>query len=260
MSFVEHRHSYTRRTRTVIDHLLKNELFLRLFPIFAGAMFVALFASLGFWQLDRASQKVTMQSQFENDGGFIEPVDYAALNEFERIKVSGRYRDDRQVLIDNIAREGRLGYYVITPFETSMSNEILLVNRGWLAKPANHPLGETDLSVDSSYRTIRGLAGRLPRVTFRPGEAFVERDTWPRLGFYPSTEEVAAEIERDVLPTVLLLHTDAEEGFVRRWEPEVSGPMTHYSYAFQWFAFSVAAAGIAGWQVYKRHVSERDAT
>ena len=246
--------------RTVIDHLLKNELFLRWFPILAGVMFVALFTSLGFWQLERASEKVTMRSQFENESEYVEPVDYAALKQFDRIEVSGRYRDDRQVLIDNIAREGRIGYYVITPFETSMSNEILLVNRGWLPKPASHPVDEADLTVDGSYRTIRGLAGHLPRVVLRPGEAFIERDAWPRLGFYPSIEEVAAEIERDILPTVLLLHAEAEEGFVRRWEPEVSGPMTHYSYAFQWFAFSVAAAGIAGWQVYKRHFSERATT
>ena len=121
----------------MIDHLLKNELFLRWFPVLAGVMFVSLFTSLGLWQLDRASEKVETRSKFDTDGGFAEPVDYTALTQFDRIKVSGRYRDDRQVLIDNIAREGRLGYYVITPFETSMSYEILLVNRGWLPKPAN---------------------------------------------------------------------------------------------------------------------------
>ena len=90
------------------------------------------------------------------------------------------YRDDRQVLIDNIPREGQLGYYVITPFEPSMSNEILLVNRGWLPKPARPTEDEADLTVAGNYRTSHGLTGHLPRVAIRPGEAFVERDVWPR--------------------------------------------------------------------------------
>ena len=247
-------------TPSVIDHLLKNELFLRWFPIVAGVIFVSLFTSLGLWQLDRASEKVEMRALFETDKDFVEPSDYTALTQFDRIKVSGRYRDDRQVLIDNIPREGHLGYYVITPFEPSMSNEILLVNRGWLPKPASPTDDEADLTVDGNYRTIRGLTGHLPRVAIRPGEAFVERDAWPRLGFYPSNEEIAAEIEHDILPTVLLLHPEAENGFVRRWEPETSGPMTHYSYALQWLASAVAAACIAGRQVYKRYFSERSAT
>ncbi len=239
----------------MIDDLLKNETFLRWFPLAAGVIFIALFISLGFWQLDRASQKAQMLSLFDSDEGFVEPSDFGALRDFDRIQVFGRYRGDRQVLIDNIPRDGRLGYYVITPFEPATRNELLLVNRGWLPKPAR-PEDAVSLDVDGEFRTIRGLAGHLPRVAIRPGEAFVERGDWPRVGLYPSNDEVAAELERKVLPSVLLLHPDAEEGFVRRWEPDISGPMTHYSYAFQWFALAVAAAGIAGWQFRKRFLDE----
>ena len=109
-----------------------------------------------------------------------------------------------------------------------------------------------DLGIEAESRTVRGLAGYLPRVAIRPGEAFTERDEWPRVGLFPSLEEVAAELGEEVLPTVLLPHPQAEHGFVRRWEPDGSGPMKHYSYAFQWFAMAVAAAGIAGWQTFKR--------
>jgi len=236
----------------VIEDLLKNETFLRWFPSAAGLVFISVFISLGFWQLDRAMEKKTMLSLFESDAVFLEPADFGALEDFDRIRVFGRYRDDRQILIDNIPRDGQLGYYVITPFEPATSDELLLINRGWLPKSA-----DVDLGIDDKSRTVRGLAGHLPRVAIRPGEAFMEHDGWPRVGLYPSLTEVAAELGAEVLPTVLLLHPQADEGFIRRWEPDVSGPMTHYSYAFQWFAMAMTVAGIAGWQTYKRFVRER---
>lgn len=240
----------------MIEPLLKNQLFLRWFPLVAGITFVAVFAALGLWQLDRASEKVTIRTMLDTEEGFSELTENTTLTQFDRIKVSGRYRDERQVLIDNIPREGRLGHYVITPFEPSTSNEILLVNRGWQARSASRPGAKTDITVDDNYRTIHGFVGHLPRVAIRPREAFIE-DDWPRRALYPSKEEIAAEIERDVLPVVLLLHPEGEAGFVRRWAPEVSGPATHYGYALQWFALAAAAAGIAGWQVRKRHLRER---
>ena len=55
----------------------------------------------------------------------------------------------------------------------------------------------------------------------------------------------------------MLLDENAEDGFVRRWQPNVSGPMTHYSYAFQWFSLAVATLLIAGWQMRKRVSRER---
>jgi len=236
----------------VIEDLLKNETFLRWFPPVAGLVFISVFISAGFWQLDRAMEKKAMLALFESDAVFAEPADFGALKDFDRIRVFGRYRDERQVLIDNIPKDGQLGYYVITPFEPSTSDDLLLVNRGWLPKAA-----DVDLGIDAESRTVRGLAGHLTRVAIRPGEAFTEHDDWPRVGLFPSLEEVAAELGEELLPTVLLLHPDADEGFVRRWEPDVSGPMTHYSYAFQWFAMAVAAAGIAGWQTHKRFSRER---
>jgi surfeit locus 1 family protein len=240
----------------VIDDLLKNETFLRWFPLFAGLVFIALFLSLGKWQLNRAAEKEALLEVFKTDEGFVEPTDWTVLADFDRIKVFGQFLEDRQVLIDNIPRDGRLGYYVVTPFAPATTDELLLVNRGWLPKPAD-PDEEADLSIDGEFRTILGFAGHLPRVAIRPGEAFVEHRDWPRVALYPSNEEVATELGKQVLPSVLLLHPGAEDGFVRRWEPDISGPITHYSYAFQWFALAVAVAGIASWQLRKRFLGER---
>jgi surfeit locus 1 family protein len=52
-----------------------------------------------------------------------------------------------------------------------------------------------------------------------------------------------------VLPYVLLLNTDEEDGYVRRWKPPDSGTSTHYGYAFQWFAMALALFGLMVWNL-----------
>ena len=238
----------------MIDDLLKNESFLRWVPLAAGVFFAVLFFFLGSWQLGRAADKVALLELFESDAPYSEVRDFGSLREFDRIRVPGRYRPDRQILIDNIPLDGRIGYYVITPFEPAMKGPLLLVNRGWIPKGVEP---EPDLGIVAEYRGITGLVGHLPRVGIRPGEAFADRGEWPRVALYPSSDEIGTELGADVLPMVLLLSTDSPDGFLRRWQPNVSGPMTHYSYAFQWFAMAAAVLAIAGWHMRRRFIRER---
>lgn len=235
----------------MIEDLLKNETFLKYFPILAGVVFAVLFVFLGMWQLERAAEKNEMRALFGEEAPYAQPVNFESLQEFDRIQLFGQYIPDRQILIDNIPREGRLGYYVISAFRPSAEDALLLVNRGWVQKAG--PGGEQpEIGLDDDFKTIHGLAGHLPRVAIRPGEAFEGSQGWPRIGVYPTLDEVALELGEPVLPVVLLLSASDPDGFVRRWEPDISGPMTHYSYAFQWFAMAAAVIGIAGWHTRKR--------
>jgi surfeit locus 1 family protein len=235
----------------VIDDLLKNETFLKYLPIAAGLVLIGAFISLGRWQLDRAAEKTALLELFASGGGYVEPPNFSSLEEFDRIEVPGRYRPDRQVLVDNIPKDGRLGYYVVTPFEPSTNDPLLLVNRGWVPK-GRGVQDLPDIDVGTEFTSVRGLVGHLPRVAVRPGEAFAEHGEWPRVALYPTPDEVAAELDETVLPVVLLLAPEATDGFVRDWQPNVSGPMTHYSYAFQWFAMAAAVVGLLGWHLRKR--------
>ena len=224
----------------------------RVAPIAAGAVLIVAFSALGLWQLDRAAEKEATAALFEADGDYrqVDPAETPAL--YERLEVRGRFLAERQVLIDNIVRNGSIGYFVITPLELTVDKRLLLVNRGWVAKQRN---GQTaaDLSVPADWRSLRGRAGRLPRVGIRPGPAFATSDTWPRTAVYPTIDDVAAELGADLWPFVLLLDPEESSEFRREWRPEESGPMTHYGYAFQWFAMALAVAVIGGWQLKKRY-------
>jgi surfeit locus 1 family protein len=243
----------------VIEDLLKNELFLRFLPPVAGVAFVIVFVSLGLWQLDRAGEKNALMDQFEADAPYEQPSDYNTLEEFDRIAAHGQFQGDRQILIDNIPKGGRIGYFVITPFRPARNEPLLLVNRGWVPKTG---LADdvADIAVAGDYMTVQGLVGHLPRVAIRPGDAFAVHGDWPRTALYPSLDEIAAELGEEVLPVILLLGPDAAGGFVRNWEPDISGPMTHYSYAFQWFSMATAVVLLVGWHIRKRMQGGRTKT
>ena len=235
----------------MIEDLIEKPLFRKYAPPVAGLIFIALFLSLAFWQLDRAAEKTAMLELFENEAPYSTVSNFDSLNEFDRIQVDGTFLADRQILIDNIVQNGRPGYFVITPFRPGNRQPLLLVNRGWVAKTGF--AGELpEIDVDVNIRAVRGLAGRLPRVGIRPGEAFEGPVSWPRIAVYPTLDEVATQLEETVLPVVLLLAPDADDGFARSWRPNVSGPMTHYGYAFQWAAMATAVAVILFWRLRRR--------
>lgn len=225
-------------------------------PPLAGLALLALFVSLGFWQLERAAGKRDLQASFEGEREYVPLEAGVEYERFTPLKATGRYLPGRQVLLENIVVDGRLGYYVITPFELAPDRPLLLVNRGWLPREGSHggprstdgengKDGELPIAVDDGERQIRGRAGRLPRVGIRPGPAFADAGGWPRRAVWPETDDVAAVLGREVLPFVLLADPDASSPLLRRWQPQEMGPMRHVGYAVQWFALALATVVIA---------------
>jgi len=222
----------------------------RLIPPLAGLVFIVLFVWLGFWQLDRAQQKNELVALFEDDAPYSRLHNDMPVEIFQRIESLGQYQADQQVLIDNIVVNGRVGYYVMTSFRHAPDAPLLIVNRGWIEKTQLNTL--PDIGVTDEFVTLRGRVGRLPRVGIRPGEAFEGDYDWPKVAVYPTLEEMATELDAELLPFVLLLSPDADSGYVRRWQPPQSGPMMHYGYAFQWFVMALAVLAILVWNFRKK--------
>ena len=242
------------------DRTATNALLVRIVPPLAGVVLVVAFTALGLWQLDRAAEKEALAAKFADDAPYRSLGNVDVENQdppipFEKLELRGRPLLDRQVLIDNIVRNGRIGYFVITPFELTNVAPLLLVNRGWVDKGGDADITDiagTDKGSADGWRRVRGRAGHLPRVGIRSGAAFAGDPDWPRVAVYPTLAEVAEQLDRELLPFVLLLDPDDADGFMRAWEPVQSGPMTHYGYAFQWFAMALAVVAIGGWQLKKR--------
>ena len=228
----------------MIDPGRKNELLLQIVPPAAALTLIIVFAVLGNWQLNRAAEKVALAGQFEEVSSYTPVRDVTDTVPFQRIESSGRFLDQRQFLISNIIRNNRVGYFVVTAFELGPDRPLLIVNRGWVEKPRESG-ALADIGVGEDRRMLRGRAGNLPRVGIRSDEPFAGNDGWPLVALYPTLADVSTQLDRDVFPFALLLDPDADDGYLRDWQPKQAGPSTHYGYAFQWFALSLAVIVIS---------------
>ena len=229
---------------------VKQTLLMRFGPPVAALTLAAVFVLLGLWQLDRAGQKKANTALFATDNAYAAVGPGQPVQPFQRLLSHGRYLPERQFLIDKMIVEGRVGYFVITPFEYDRDSPLLLVNRGWLRKTALPEL--PDIGVSAESVTVLGVAGNLPKVGIRSEAALSGTDGWPKIAVYPTLAEVAGELGREVLPYVLLLNPQPDSAFIRRWQPDESGPMMHYGYAVQWFAMAIAMLIVLVWQQRKK--------
>ena len=200
---------------------------------------VALFGTLGQWQVGRAAAQRTLERQFARATGPAHALSSALerVPRYQRVEVGGRYDARHQILLDNITLDGRVGYYVLTPLRRG-DGALLLVNRGWVPQGASR--GELpDIAVDDGLRTVTGRVDELPRAGIHlaaPGAV-----DWPRVMNFPDSSEVAAALGGRVYPQILLLDPAVPDGYRRAWRPPGLGPLRHLAYAVQWFALALTA-------------------
>lgn len=221
-------------------------------PFVIGAVLVVQFAGLGVWQINRGLEKRADRIAFRDQSTFSQFQNGSAVRPYQSIKVDGTFMPEQQFLLDNIILNSRYGYYVLTPLQTGEGEPLLIVNRGWIEKPKPgvEPRFLGDLG--STPITVRGRVGSLPQPGMRMGEAILDTDSWPQIAVWPTTDDLAASLGRDVRAFVLLMDPEDADGYLRHWVPEEMGPAKHFGYALQWFAMGAALAGILIWNFRKR--------
>jgi len=197
--------------------------------------------SAGLWQMGRAEQKRELLAAFEASDSKValrQLVSDQVADDFryQRFLVVGRYDGAHQILLDNMVRDGRVGYYVLTPLR--VGDVAVLVNRGWIpADPdrANLP----KISVDDNLRQISGKLSPLPRPGVALEAPVVPRESsWPRRLLFPTAAELNDQIGYAVFDYQLLMDQDNQNGFLRNWRPEFMSPEKHLAYSVQWFALA----------------------
>ena len=85
--------------------------------------------SLGFWQLDRAEEKRTIESAIvvaqSNTAQLVE-ADDIHTKEHYRVLLNGYFDTHKQFIYDNQIVKGNAGYYVLTPFVLNTDTAILI--------------------------------------------------------------------------------------------------------------------------------------
>ncbi|MEJ2383467.1 MAG: SURF1 family protein [Xanthomonadales bacterium] len=204
-----------------------------------------MFARLGYWQLERMTQKEQLFERFESAPELTLAEAIRADAEFARVRAWGRFDTERHLLVDNRIHQGRAGVHVLTPFQTR-DGMLVLVNRGWLPMPADRR-SLPKVTTDGAPREISGRLKRLESPGPRLGETDKLRtDRWPQLVTWLDHAPVERALAADVERWIILLDAGQPDGFEGRdWVPATMAPATHGAYALQWF--SLAAAAIVIW-------------
>ncbi len=109
--------------------------------LLAAVLAVLLTTRLGFWQLDRARQKIDLQARMQArtalpplaQVGLARSAPQAEAQHYRRIQLRGRWQADATVYLDNRQMNARPGFFVVTPLLLD-DGDAVLVQRGWMAR------------------------------------------------------------------------------------------------------------------------------
>lgn len=232
---------------------------------------VALLASLGLWQLQRADERQAIAARIEAGRAqaplrLTRATPSADLVAWRPAQATGHWLAQYSVLLDNRNQHGRPGYWLATPFLLDETQrDAILVLRGWLPRamagssvgstsPAWAPVLLPDLpETPVGTLSIEGeLSAHVPRLfelwSFgAPSQAQLPATLPLADGVVPQVQNVdlgqfAQATGLRLLPAVLM-QTRGEDTLVRDWpEPSVDDNQNR-GYALQWFSFAAIAAG-----------------
>lgn len=113
-------------------------------------LLLVVLCGLSYWQWHRAELKTGIMNQFlantqapslklselPNVGSTVDARDRAQYR-YRTVNLTGHYLSQYTLFIDNKLHQHQVGYHVVTPFLDQASQSVLMVDRGFVARPNN---------------------------------------------------------------------------------------------------------------------------
>jgi surfeit locus 1 family protein len=225
----------------------------RLIVVAAAIVMTLLTARLGWWQLDRAGQKIAIQRSLDERGTLpalgaadlvVDPHQAAQLHH-RAVALRGHWLTERTLFLDNRPMAGRAGFIVVTPLALEPGPGVVLVQRGWVARDA---VERTRLPAFVTPQGSIGVTGRIAGAPsrlyeFGAGSAGPIRQNLDLVDY-------AREIGVPIAPLTVIESDSASvqrDGLLRQWPQPAVDVHKHYGYAVQWFALAALVAGLTVW-------------
>ena len=213
-------------------------------PLMAGVFFIAVFAGLGRWQVDRMLEKQEIEEQYRVRAA--EPVQLLPGRieapeawRFRMVRAEGMMLGGRQLLLDNQVRQRRAGYSVLTPMVLK-DGRIVLIDRGWvpLVDGARERLPDVAVAADE-MRTVEGRFYLPFGKAVSLGEQPVETAGWPVVISHISFAVIEQVLGVPVEKFIIRMDPADPNGYLREWPVVTFTASKHLGYAVQWFALSL---------------------
>lgn len=197
--------------------------------------------SLGFWQLDRAEEKSRLKELYrlrqESPPLVLTGLEVEQELQYQPVVLKGHYLNDIQMFVDNSMHKGKFGYEVVTPFQLLGSEQLLMINRGWIEGDKSRRTLPPVEPVDGEV-SLTGELYQSPGKPFALGEQSVQ--PWPRVLQYLDMKALAEELQANIFPYTVRLKMGSPGAYQDNWLVVNVQPEKHTAYAFQWFAMATA--------------------
>ena len=186
---------------------------------------------MGTWQLYRLQWKLELINEIEN-GLNSEAVYFSKTNikNYQKVKFDGKFDFTKQIYLYSLNEKGTPGYDVITPLKTN-TNEILLINRGWI---------QNDKKADTKINkvNIRDFEGIIKKITkpnlFKP-ENDIKKNIWYSLNLRDLMEFTGYKLDN----FVIILQNN-QNGFIKKKIVTPNLPNNHLKYALTWYSVALS--------------------
>jgi surfeit locus 1 family protein len=231
----------------------------KLIPTMIYLCLLPVLVALGMWQLDRAEQKRTFLMAQEQAAA-AEMLQLSALSEdtaetlrYRNVEVSGHYDEVHQFLIDNQISDGKVGYFVLTPFILAGETKAVLVNRGWIPLNPDRSI-PTGLQIEKPETVVAGRINNFPSVGIKLAGAEIPSEGWPSVVQVADSNALAKKLGYPLFQFQIELAKDLPNGYKREWHAAaVMQPEQHTAYAIQWFALALTLTILFIWYSFKEN-------
>jgi surfeit locus 1 family protein len=224
-------------------------------PGLATLVALVILLSLGVWQLERRAWKETLIAQIEArahgaPGAIVPEAQWpewrADDDAFRRVRVSGVFLHDREVLVHGLAAQQRgapaQGYYVFTPLRLA-DGAVVFVNRGFVPSELKDAKGRAAGETPDAAE-VTGLV-RVPeaRGMFVPANDPAREEWFVR---DPAQMASARGLDRVAPFTIDADATPNAGGWPKGGQTNLAVPNNHLQYALTWFGLALTLVGVFG--------------
>ena len=142
----------------------------------------------------------------------------------------------------------RVGFVVVTPLRLEPTGQVVLVQRGWVARDFMDRQALPNVESRLTVVHIEGTVSPPPSRPFELGGA-----DGGRIRQNLDLKSYGEALGFGLAPVSVQQTNDQRDGLSRNWSQPNIGVNTHYGYAFQWFTLSGLVALYYLWfQIVKR--------
>jgi surfeit locus 1 family protein len=213
--------------------------------------FAFLFFSLGLWQIERGQAKTNLLDDFEKK--ILEKPSYInqKSQKWDRVYVEGKWDSSKQILIDNVIRRGIAGYKVLTPLRMKETDQLILVDRGWI-KQNTFRDQLPDIKLIQVDEVVSGIL-EIPELGLVLSDDLVSKE-WPKISQTKNLGVIKNEYDENIFPMILLADPTLKNSLEYiKITPTNMTPIKHYGYSAQWFLMFIVLCFMYVWYGYKRN-------